>query len=396
MLTTTEKSQNTNDTDSKKNRVFIQKKCACGASTKFGSECADCEKNKLTGIQAKLKIGAANDRYEQEADRIADQVMSKSQTSKIASAPIKVQRLHANTDGAFGASVPSSVQKTLSSSGKPLHPVLKHDMETRFGHNFSNVRIHTGTLAANSARDINARAYTSGNNIVFSNGQFSPYNESSRRLLAHELTHVIQQTDSSITNIMRQEDTSRYTGCSIDQMSSIESALRTASLRCQLAVFQLSGAVAPVPGRDTSGIALRRARFMVRKIFGKYLDMTQVQEIVSEMRDKLMSPSLNFICDNASDNDCEIWNAYVVGNRGAIHLCPGFFSSSSEQKIRTLIHEAAHLSGIGEANGESYCTIFDCESTCGGFNVADSWAHLVHCLSSQSPDTPEDIQGEVP
>jgi hypothetical protein len=65
--------------------------------------------------------------------------------------------------------------------------------EPRFGHDFSNVKLHTDPDAAESAQSINALAYTSGNNIVFNTGQYSPGSESGKKLMAHELTHVVQQ-----------------------------------------------------------------------------------------------------------------------------------------------------------------------------------------------------------
>src|SRR6185503_7812734 len=66
-------------------------------------------------------------------------------------------------------------------------------MESRFGRDFSQVRVHTGAMAAASSQSIQALAYTSGNNVVFGAGQYAPGTESGKRLLAHELTHVVQQ-----------------------------------------------------------------------------------------------------------------------------------------------------------------------------------------------------------
>jgi hypothetical protein len=86
------------------------------------------------------------------------------------------------------------VNKVLSSSdGKPLDESTCSFIEPRFGHDFSRVRIHTDERAATSARAVNARAYTVGNNIVFGTGQYVPQTYEGNRLLAHELTHSIQQ-----------------------------------------------------------------------------------------------------------------------------------------------------------------------------------------------------------
>src|SRR5690606_20271324 len=79
-------------------------------------------------------------------------------------------------------------------------------MENRFGYDFSHVKIHDDTVAAKSAQSINALAYTSGNNIVFNHGQYSPETNSGRKLLAHELTHVVQQGNGSQDQLQRSSD----------------------------------------------------------------------------------------------------------------------------------------------------------------------------------------------
>ncbi len=78
--------------------------------------------------------------------------------------------------------------------GTALEPALRADMERRFGHDFSRVRVHVGPDAGQSARDVNAAAFTVGSKIVFGVGEYQPDSRSGRRLLAHELTHVVQQT----------------------------------------------------------------------------------------------------------------------------------------------------------------------------------------------------------
>ncbi|SDD75208.1 eCIS core domain-containing protein [Actinokineospora iranica] len=86
----------------------------------------------------------------------------------------------------------TTVPDVLKSPGAPLPPALRTDMESRLGHNFSSVRLHTDTAAARSATEINARAYTSGEHVVI-----GP-NGGDRHTLAHELTHVIQQRQGKV------------------------------------------------------------------------------------------------------------------------------------------------------------------------------------------------------
>jgi hypothetical protein len=96
-------------------------------------------------------------------------------------------------NGARQGGTPAIVNEVLESSGQPLEPSAREFMESRFGHDFRQVRVHTDERAARSAGAINASAYTAGNRIVFASGRYSPATQEGRRLLAHELTHVLQQ-----------------------------------------------------------------------------------------------------------------------------------------------------------------------------------------------------------
>lgn len=104
--------------------------------------------------------------------------------------------------GASGPAVPDTapplVQDVLASSGRPLDRATRGLFESRFGHDFSQVRIHADATAAESARSVNALAYTVGRDVVFGAGQYSPHTRPGQRLLAHELAHVLQQTGKSV------------------------------------------------------------------------------------------------------------------------------------------------------------------------------------------------------
>ncbi|TVR78087.1 MAG: DUF4157 domain-containing protein [Rhodospirillales bacterium] len=89
--------------------------------------------------------------------------------------------------------VPAIVHDVLRGPGQPLDPGTRAFFEPRFGHDFSRVRVHTDARAAESARAVNARAYTVGSDIVFTQGAFAPGSRAGGQLLAHELAHVVQQ-----------------------------------------------------------------------------------------------------------------------------------------------------------------------------------------------------------
>ncbi|HEU5137483.1 MAG TPA: DUF4157 domain-containing protein [Steroidobacteraceae bacterium] len=179
----------------------MQRKCACGGkSAEPEQKCKRCASKKM---QKKLSIGAAADPLEHEADRVADEVLRKPISATTSSAPVGVQRAVANDSTAVDT-VPASVEQVLSSPGDAMSGGVREDMERRFGHDFSNVRIHTDAAAAESAREVNARAYTIGNHIAFRPGAFDAASGDGRRLLAHELTHVVQQRSAAAPRMQRQ------------------------------------------------------------------------------------------------------------------------------------------------------------------------------------------------
>jgi hypothetical protein len=149
-------------------------------------------------IQAKLENNELGDEYEQEADHVADQVMAMPAHHAVSGAPPHIQRLAGQLTGQTEAA-PASVDQALATPGRPLEPALRQDMEQRFGHNFSRVRVHSGAAAEQSAQDVKAHAYTVGHNMVFGTGRFLPGTHEGRRLLAHELTHVMQ-ADVAVSN----------------------------------------------------------------------------------------------------------------------------------------------------------------------------------------------------
>ncbi|MEA3028882.1 MAG: hypothetical protein QOG13_207 [Sphingomonadales bacterium] len=187
----------------------LQRKCACGARTASLETCPACA-GARSGLQRMLSIGSSNDPLEREADRVAEQVISAPARLDFSSAPLSIQR---RTPGvAQGAQqAPASVDRVLASSGRPLDAPLRRDMETRLGHDFSQVRVHDGSEAGQSARDVGASAYTVGNHLVFGAAQFQPGGAAGRRLLAHELVHVVQQ-EGMHTRLQRQSLQATGTG----------------------------------------------------------------------------------------------------------------------------------------------------------------------------------------
>jgi len=157
-------------------------------------------------IQPKLTINTPGDEYEQEADRISERVMrmpepplpsasannyTAQQKEPHAQKHLRTKRVEPTTGEPIAA--PPIVQEVLSSPGQPLDAGARAFMEPRFGHDFSQVRVHADERSAEAASSVNARAFTAGDRVVFGAGEYAPQTEPGRRLLSHELAHTLQQ-----------------------------------------------------------------------------------------------------------------------------------------------------------------------------------------------------------
>lgn len=167
-------------------------------------------------LQPKLTISQADDPYEREADRVAEQVMrmpvpqsdghglsitpvtSRQAQRKCAECEEEEGKLQRKESGSAEAPATASpiIDQALSSPGQPLDAATRAYFEPRFGSDFSEVRVHTDAQAAESARAVNALAYTTGRDVFFGTRRYEPRTRDGLRLLAHELAHVAQQSRS--------------------------------------------------------------------------------------------------------------------------------------------------------------------------------------------------------
>jgi hypothetical protein len=161
------------------------------------------------GLQAKLTINEPGDEYEQEADRVAEQVMrtpdpairlqrkcgcdGSAGTCECGSSESLVQRRSLPRDSLSASTAPSIVHEVIGNSGQPLDNSTRAFMEQRFNQDFGDVRVHVDGRGHESARAVNALAYTVGRDVVFGLGQYAPNTAAGKKLIAHELTHVVQQ-----------------------------------------------------------------------------------------------------------------------------------------------------------------------------------------------------------
>jgi len=190
-------------------------------------------------IQAKLTLSPGHDRYEKEADHVAQQAMNKPKAGEVAEhgptqdalqrnplaesiTPLTKPRVvlkdddtirrspeHQQGEGAAAQPVGHALEKKLEENrgaGKPLPPETRVEMESKFGVDFRGVRLHTGNAANKLARSIGAEAFTSGKDIYVGEGKLQPHSEKGQHLLAHELTHVVQQS----AGVQRRSDSAAY------------------------------------------------------------------------------------------------------------------------------------------------------------------------------------------
>ncbi len=148
-------------------------------------------------VQAKLRVSQPSDAHERQADRVAATVMGAGDAER-APGRSAIVPVH----GSMSSLEANAALRGLRGAGHPLPASERQFFDPRFGANFSPVRIHTDSHADRAARAINARAFTLNNHVAFRSGEYTPNSTASRHLLAHELTHVIQQGASSSSLVL--------------------------------------------------------------------------------------------------------------------------------------------------------------------------------------------------
>jgi len=180
----------------------------------------------------------------------------------------------------------------------------------------------------------------------------------------------------------------------------IESA-RLAAFQRTFAAFMLVAGVgpSPPPGRfDPNQAARARTRGLAMAIFNlPDPNMDDIGDTLGDMKNRIASPNTPINRAHFPDSRIGLRSAFVVGNRVPIVLCPAFFGGSDEQRIRTMVHESAHLTGIGDPNGEAYYLRFNSlnedpqiiqgsPASQNRADFADTWAKYVNAVTSQPPD----------
>ncbi len=202
---------------------FLQRQSACGQHTIAGGECEEC-RQKLEGTLQRSALNAA---------------------------PVNI--------------VPPIVHEVLSSPGQPLDAGTRAFMEPRLGHDFSQVRVHTDERATKSARSVNALAYTVGKDVVFGAGQYAPETSEGRRLMVHELTHVVQQTilPSSTTIVSDSTAEKEAQQNAVDKITPVKAAAAMGMIQRQRSVLDPNATSIIAIARDPKSTPAKRATDLV-------------------------------------------------------------------------------------------------------------------------------------
>ncbi|MGE5217816.1 MAG: DUF4157 domain-containing protein [Chloroflexota bacterium] len=327
---------------------LLQRKCACGGPPGVSGECEECQENRL---QRKSAIA-----------------------SSLGVAPIRVSA-------------------ALRAPGQALDADTREYMESRFGHDFGHVRVHADSGAGESAQSVDALAYTVGHDVVFAPGQYAPRTPAGRRLLAHELTHVLQQSTGGASlqprlkigapNDLAENEADRVAerlmgadaGARPIRVSQAPALLRRQPVKGGAQPHTETEDCEPALQNDLKAMHRPALDHVDRAIvsldpgwkkmapadkaaFTQYFDPAGSGEIddgfVRSVREKYRlirgnMRSLTFDCDPSSWTLCGSGSKWCVGGRlmwtcfGNLHVCPTAYKAAAPDfKIETIIHESVH------------------------------------------------------
>ena len=299
-------------------------------------------------IQAKLSISQPNDPYEQEADRIADQVMrmpeSSVQRQCAACAPdapcpkCEEGKIGRKVTSGHSLDLPSGVSSAIASrqgGGQPLPASTRAFFEPRFATDFSEVRLHTDSEAAQFNRAINALAFTYGQDIYLGDGKNNFESGTGKQLLAHELTHVVQQGGQAGSQLRRT--------CA---QSSDESVYQAADNYCKDSRF--SGILHP--GQRCYREVPRRS---------SYFDCPPGDQVCFDEEGKCHDSydRASTVESRNRDGTCNLHGLCFI-KHAALDIIPGFFKEGANEQARELMeckHSCEKLEGLSKTLCETEC-----------------------------------------
>lgn len=314
-----------------------------------------------------FRIGAADDAAEREADAIADRVLGTPVLRRKCAQCEEEDRLSRRADGGtVASSARSTVGAALAESGARLRPGDARFFGTRLGTSLAGVRVHDGPSADRAARSVGARAFALGDDLVFARGEYQPETSAGRRLLAHELAHVVQH---------RADDTLRRTGdaCPSDWETTVDDDADRGLEMIDVAREKLGR----YDGTNPSEVhdALDRHFGATSSAFAGWIRLNL--GIV-----RLLAPMAGYNCEDAeSSGMCErptlAWVAWCVPLMNVRVCAPQYFARSDNGRATTLIHEWVHKYGCNFDLGYEHEEGYGDSSTARQLINADPWAEFV-------------------
>lgn len=356
---------------------FLQRKCSCGEE-----KLQHQEEDEKEIIQAKFQSPGSF------IQRKCTECAKKDEEEAIQRQPLSsfLQRKE-SSKGTIASEGTGNRINNSRGNGNNIDRTTRSFMENGFGADFGEVKIHTGNEAIQMNRELDAKAFTVGSDIYFNDGQYQPGSDSGKHLLAHELTHTIQQRNHHHVQRAPQKVSLNYSTACPDPAKIAESIPGALSMTDTACNWFIS-----LNQNDQTRVA-----YLLRQIF-----LDDSDQVSSQVLTRLLSirrylemakdGQLFFSCTKGADPDCNGWNAYVrPGERNTIHICLPFYKLTLEERRWTLIHECSHVAGVSLKN-EPYYSDFgtvDCTGSVSGttsdaLKTADNYAKIVWCLTRAS------------
>ena len=360
---------------------------------------------KSKALQAKLSIGQPGDKYEQEADRVADAVMrmpepgvqrqvepEEEEEEEILQTKLLVDQItplvqrqveeeeeeEEMLQAKSREDAPSEVTDDLESQinaikggGRPLAESERAYFEPRFGADFSQVKVHTDMQADESTRVMNAKAYTLGQDVVFGAGQYAPGTSEGRRLMAHELTHVVQQNGNEF-RVFEQRIQLTAASCPANWSTTVSADHNRALGMIDSARQKLSSYNGTTPAEVRT--ALQRHFKATSTGFAGWVNFN-----LGFLR--LMAPLADYDCEDTSSWWCgsntlakTFWCVPGID----IRVCqPLYFAQSNRERSATLIHEWVHKYGCNFDLGYSHESDYPSQWTITALLNADPFSEFI-------------------
>jgi Mlc titration factor MtfA (ptsG expression regulator) len=266
---------------------------------------------------------------------IADKVIARTEPVAVSPAPLVIQHGTLSREQGRESPAPGPATRAVQGAGMPLPQPQRTYFEPRFGTDFSRVRVHADGLAAEGAREVRARAYTVGPHIVFGAGQYAPGTTQGRRLLAHELAHVVQQRNGAVHDtVLRAPDDS--------------------------ALGKL-----PAAERQTLQVDTDAVQGNYRDLFGLKGDLVLATNVDADY--DFQAPSIDALKDDKVK--AGLWKGLRAYSMGLFDLVPGEDGKARSKRLRLVHIENLDLTKWGGPNTSFRFTSRGQTSAKGGITV---------------------------